>query len=80
MIFFRNYDIIVCKVPEKEHPRRDPQNYTVRDIREGVDGLYVAIREAGAPKNGDEVVIGHYPKKERGRNLIGNSLYDVKQF
>ena len=42
--------------------------------------MYVAIHEAGAPRNGDEVVIGHYPKKERGRNLTGNSLHGAKQF
>ena len=64
-------------MPEKEFPRRDPQNYTEGDIRVGVDGLYVAIHEAGAPRNGEEVVIGHYSKKERGRNLTGNSFHDV---
>ena len=42
--------------------------------------MYVAIHEEGAPRNDGEVVIGHYPKQERGRNLTGNYLHGAKQF
>ena len=76
--YFRSYDIIVRKLPEKELPRRSPQNYTTDDIKKGVDGLYVAIRGEGAPRGGDEVVIGNKQNSKNGTVLQGKFIYGVK--
>ena len=65
-------------MPEKELPRRSPQNYTTDDIKKGVDGLYVAIRREGAPRGGDEVVIGNNQKSKNGTVLQGKFIYGVK--
>lgn len=77
--YFRSYDIIVRKLPEKEIPRRSPQNYTTDDIKKGADGLYVAICGEGAPRSGDEVVIGNNQKSANGTVLPGKFIYGVKQ-
>ena len=76
--FDRNYDIVVCKVPKNEIPQRNPQSYTTDDIRKGVDGLYVALHQEGAPRNGDEVVIDNNLRKNREGNMPGNSIFCVK--
>ena len=76
--YFRSYDIIVRKLPEKEIPGRSPQNYTTDDIKKAVDGLYVAIRGEGAPRSGDEVVIGDNQKRENGTVLPGTFIYGGK--
>ena len=72
--YFRSYDIIVRKLPEKEIPRRSPQNYTTDDIKKGVDGLYVAIRGEGAPRSDNEVVIGNNQKSKNGTVLPGKFI------
>ena len=76
--YFRSYDIIVRKLPEKEIPRRNPQNYTTDEIKKGVDGLYVAIRGEGAPRSSDEVVIGNNQKSKNAAVLQGKFIYGVK--
>ena len=76
--FFRSYDIIVRKLPEKEIPRRSPKNFTTDDIKEGVDGLYIAIRGKGAPRSDDEVVIGNNQKRANGTTLPGKLIYSLK--
>lgn len=49
--------------------KKAPQSYTNDDIKKGVDGLYVAIRRAGAPKEDEEIVIGNGISKRKRRNL-----------
>lgn len=78
LCYFRSYDIIVRKLPEKELPRKSPQNYTTDNIKTGVDGLYVAIRGEGAPRSGDEFVIGSNQKNKNGTVGQGKFIYGVK--
>lgn len=77
-LFDRNYDMVVCKVPKNEIPRRNPQSYTTDDIRKGVDSLYVAFHGEGVPRNGDEVVIGNNLSKKREGNMPGNSIFCIE--
>ena len=56
--YFRRYDVIVSKLDSDEVPDREPTTYADEDIREGVDGLYVAIGRTGAPKKDIEIIIG----------------------
>ena len=67
--YFRRYDVIISKLDRDEVPDRDPITYTHDDIRESVDGLYVAISKTGAPKKGIQVVIGDDFSYRRKRNV-----------
>ena len=58
----------------KEIPFINPQNYSANDVREGVNGLYVAIHGIGAPKSGEEVTIGKSQIERRRRALIRKSI------
>ena len=76
MFHFRHYDVIVSLRPGNSLPTKDPQNYTNREIFEGVDGLYVAIRGDGAPIGGELVTIGNgVNNRRKRRNLAGNCSY-----
>ena len=70
---FRHYEVIVSKLVSEEVPSRDPQTYTNSDIKNGVDGLYITIRNAGVPKNGVDVIIGDEMNNRRKRNLGGKT-------
>ena len=70
---FRHYEVIVSKLVSEEVPSRDPQTYTNSDIKNGVDGMYIAIRNAGVPKNGVDVIIGDEMNNRRKRNLGGKT-------
>lgn len=70
---FRHYEVIVSKLVSEEVPSRDTQTYTNSDIKNGVDGLYIAIRNAGVPKNGVDVIIGDEMNNRRKRNLGGKT-------
>lgn len=70
---FRHYEVIVSKLVSEEVPSWDPQTYTNSDIKNGVDGLYIAIRNAGVPKNGVDVIIGDEMNNRRKRNLGGKT-------
>ena len=52
----------------------NPQNYSVNDVRQGVDGLYVAIQGTGPPKTGEEVTIGESQIKRRRRAWISKPI------
>ena len=70
---FRHYEVIVSKLVSEEVPSRDTQTYTNSNIKNGVDGLYIAIRNAGVPKNGVDVIIGDEMNNRRKRNLGGKT-------
>lgn len=70
---FRHYEVIVSKLVSEEVPSRDTQTYTNSDIKNGVDGMYIAIRNAGVPKNGVDVIIGDEMNNRRKRNLGGKT-------
>ena len=70
---FRHYEVIVSKLLSGEVPSRHPQTYTNSDIKNGVNGLYIAICKAGVPKNGVDVVIGHEMNNRRKRNVGGEA-------
>lgn len=72
--YYRKYDIIVFKAYGKKKPFMNPQNYSVNDVRQGVDGLYVAIQGTGPPKTGEEVTIGESQIKRRRRALISKPI------
>lgn len=74
---FRHYEVIVSKLVSEEVPSRDTQTYTNSDIKNGVDGLYIAIRNAGVPKNGVDVIIGDEMNNRRKRN-VGGKTADFK--
>ena len=61
------------------HEKEIPQNYTTEDIKESVEGLYVAIRREGAPKSDEEAIIGNNLKRMKGRSLSGKSIHGVKK-
>lgn len=73
-LYSRKYDIIVFKAYGNEIPFINPENYSTNDVRKGVDGLYVAIQGTGAPKSGEEVIIGDRKIERKRRALISKSI------
>ena len=73
---FSQYDIIVSRRSGNNVPNRLPQSYTNGDILKNVDGLYVAVRRAGAPKSDEVVTIGNgITNRRKRRNLASKSFY-----
>ena len=73
MFHFRHYDVVVSLRPGNSLPIRNPQSYTNKEIVDGVDGLYVALRRIGPPKGGELVTIGDGVSNRRKRRaLAGN--------
>ena len=73
---FSQYDIIVSRRSGNNLPNRLPQSYTNDDILKNVDGLYVAVRRAGAPKSDEIVTIGNgINNRRKRRNLASKRFY-----